>query len=192
MKKNIYLLIFDSYSDWEPSYISVEIARSEKYQLRTAGFTKDPVKSMGGLTVLPDTTIADPDLLNTDMLIIPGGEAWEEKKHREIIPLIKQLAQIGKSIAGICAGTVLLADAGLLDDIKHTSNADFYLKQVSSDYKGEAHYQTTPAVTDGNIITSGGVWPVDFGREIIKKLDLMGSEYTEKWYQLFKNGVWVD
>jgi putative intracellular protease/amidase len=126
------------------------------------------------------------------MIIIPGGSAWEQGKYREIIPLVNELNKQHKSIAAICSGTLLLADAGLLDTINHTSNADFYLKKFSPAYKGVEHYQQQPAVSDKNIITTGGVYPVEFAKEVFTYLKLMDDAVIEKWFQLYKNGVWVN
>jgi transcriptional regulator GlxA family with amidase domain len=190
-KKTIYLFLFDGYSDWEPSYVSVEINKSTTYHLQTFSIDNKPVKSSGGLTIQTDAVLTQVNPVEAEMIIIPGGSAWEQGKYREIIPLINELNKQHKAIAAICSGTLLLADAGLLDTINHTSNADFYLKKFSSAYKGAERYQQQPAVSDKNIITGGGVYPLEFAREIFAYLKLMDDAAIEKWFQLYKNGVWI-
>ena len=127
--KTIYLFLFDGYSDWEPSYVSVEMNKSTTHQLKTFSIDNKPVKSAGGLTIQTDCVLAQVNPIEAEMVIIPGGSAWEQGKYREIIPLVTELNRQHKAIAAICSGTLLLADAGLLDTVNHTSNADFYLKK---------------------------------------------------------------
>ena len=191
IKKTVYLFLFDGYSDWEPSYVSVEINKSTTHQLKTFSIDNKPVKSAGGLTIQTDCVLAQINPIEAEMVIIPGGSAWEQGKYREIIPLVTELNRQHKAIAAICSGTLLLADAGLLDAVNHTSNADFYLKKFSHIYKGAGHYQQQAAVSDKNIITAGGVYPVEFGKEIFSYLELMDNASIEKWFQLYKNGVWA-
>ena len=191
IKKTVYLFLFDGYSDWEPSYVSVEINKSTTHQLKTFSIDNKPVKSAGGLTIQTDCVLAQVNPIEAEMVIIPGGSAWEQGKYREIIPLVTGLNKQHKAIAAICSGTLLLADAGLLDAVNHTSNADFYLKKFSPTYKGAGHYQQQAAVNDKNIITAGGVYPVEFGKEIFSYLKLMDNISIEKWFQLYKNGVWA-
>jgi putative intracellular protease/amidase len=190
-KKTVYLFLFDGYSDWEPPYVSVEINKSTTHQLKTFSVDNKPLKSAGGLTIQADCVLAHLYPADAEMIIIPGGSAWEQGKYREIIPLVTELNGQHKAIAAICSGTLLLANAGLLDTANHTSNADFYLKKLSPTYKGAGRYQQQAVVRDKNIITAGGVYLVEFAREVFSYLKLMDSVSIEKWFQLYKNGVWV-
>ena len=190
-KPTVCLFVFEGFSDWEPSYALSELNRSGEFAVQTFGITMEPVKSMGGLTVMPDTTIDDDALQHAAMLVLPGGEALERNKCREILPMLEKVYENNIPVAAICAATGLLADLGLLDDIKHTSNALLYLKKVSGWYNGEEYYVEENAVADRNIITAGGVYPIEFAREIFKMLELYSCEKIEKWYQLFKNGLWA-
>ena len=125
------------------------------------------------------------------ILILPGGTAWEERKLNEIVPFVHSVKNKNIPIAAIGAATLFLADNGLLDNIKHTSNAREYLQTMSSAYKGSNPYQEVRAVSDNNIITACGIAPIEFAREIFVKLGLYEPPMIEKWFQLFKNGVWV-
>ncbi len=191
-KPTVYLFVYDSFSDWEPAYAIAEINKSGKYTVETFALTKDAVTSAGGLTILPCTDIDDERIKQAAMIIIPGGRALEEKKYGEVMPLVEYAYKNNIPIAAICGATTLLADMGMLDDIRHTSNALVYLKQLSSWYKGENYYLDEKAVTGNNIITAGGVYPIEFAREIFIKLSLYNNDMIGKWYQLFKNGVWVE
>ena len=79
-----------------------------------------------------------------------------------------------------------------MDNVKHTSNALEYLKHMAPKYKGEQKYQSESSVTDRNIITANGISPIEFAREVFKKTKLHNPKDIEKWFQLFKNGIWVE
>lgn len=192
MIKKIYIYLFDGYSDWEIAYLTPELNKSEKHELIYISENADSVISMGGLHVQPSKSLHEIDLEELDLLILPGGELWEKGKPTEIQKLIMDVNASEKPIAGICAATTFLGKLGLLDDIKHTSNDLDYLKAISPEYKGEKHYQNTLAITDKNIITANGIAPIEFAREVFKTLELYDKDSLEKWFQLFKNGIWTE
>ncbi len=37
-------------------------------------------------------------------------------------------------------------------------------------YKGEKYYEMEPVVSDTNLITASGIAPLEFAREVLKKL----------------------
>ena len=78
-----------------------------------------------------------------------------------------------------------LAKAGLLDKVKHTSNALDYLSATG--YKGAKHYVDAPGVRDGNLITASES-PVDFANEIFSCLGIYDDAVLNAWYGLFKTG----
>ena len=194
----VSIFLFDGFADWEISFVTPHIQQSKKYDLVTVSINGQTVKSMGGLHVTPDFKLADMDYENIAMFILPGGDAWERKELREVIPIVHKLVQKKVPVAAICAATTLLADMQLLDSIKHTSNSKQYLIQISPDYKGQENYEgeegySNPiAVTDSNIITASGVVPLEFAREIFKVLKIYDEPTIEKWYRLFKQGIWQE
>ncbi|MFI5153116.1 MAG: DJ-1/PfpI family protein [Chitinophagales bacterium] len=196
--KKVYIFIFDGFADWEIAYATPQLKKCKKYDLATVSLNGENVMSMGGLRVISDYKIADIDYENTAMLILPGGDAWERKELREIIPVIEKLNQKQIPIAAICAATTLLGDMKLLDSIEHTSNSKAYLKGISAQYEGEAKYggqdgySNPTAIRDHHIITASGIASIEFAREIFRVLELFDELTIEKWYQLFKHGVWKE
>jgi putative intracellular protease/amidase len=190
--QNVYIFLFDGYSDWEISYLIPELHKSEKINLRY--FTSDgaTTQSMGGLRVTPDLSLAEVNINDISVLVLPGGEAWEEKKNNAIDELVKDVYSTGNTIAAICAATGYLGQGGYLNKLRHTSNGMDYLKTVAPEYSGESYYVQQPAVTDKQIITATGIAPIDFAREVFLKVNLHNKAYIENWYQLFKNGIWSD
>lgn len=192
MKKKIHVFLFDGFSDWEISYLTPEINKSEEFDLVYFSTNGDPITSMGGLPIQPTQSLGDVKVEDIDMLILPGGTAWEKGENREIEKMTTSLFETGKPIAGICAATTFLGQLGLLNDLKHTSNDLYYLKGIAPQYTGGEHYQNTLAVTDQNVITAKGIAPIEFACAIFKTIGLYSDAKIEKWYQLFKNGIWSE
>jgi len=106
-----YLFVFDGFADWEPASALAELRRTFGFSVQTVGLTRNYVKSMGGLKILPDLLIgeAQPDL--TGILIVPGGDAWMRGEMKEVTGLVKAVTGAGKPVAAIC-GDALLGTCG--------------------------------------------------------------------------------
>lgn len=189
MNKQIYIYLFDGFSDWEIAYLTPELMKHEEIEL--IYFSKDgqPVSSMGGLRVIPGKSLSDIYPEKIDLLVLPGGTAWEKGGNSEINQLVQTLFAQQKTVAAICGATIYLAQQGLLDQLKHTSNDLGYLKWIVPQYKGEANYKNSLAVADQYLITASGIAPIEFAQEIFRKLELREVD-IERWYQLFKNGIY--
>lgn len=192
MKKKIFVFLFDGFSDWEIAYLTPEIKKNDEFDLIYFSQNGDSVLSMGGLRILPDISLKEINLNEVEMLILPGGTAWEKDENDFIDSFAKSLFATGKTIAAICAATAYLGKKGFLNDLKHTSNDLFYLKGIAPEYLGEQNYINSYAVTDKNIITANGIAPIEFAKEIFQQLKLYGDDEIEKWFQLFKNGIWSE
>jgi putative intracellular protease/amidase len=189
MKPKAYLLVFDGLADWEPAHAFCEIRRSDKFEVVTAGFSRDVVTSMAGLRIAPDVAIQDVDLENAAFFMLPGGDMWQEKTHEELHPLLRELHEKGVLIGAICAATLEIARAGLTRGVRHTSNAKSYLQAMVPGYQDGAFYIDELAVSDRNIITASGLGSVDFAREVMLQLRLHGESDTAVWFDMFKHGV---
>jgi putative intracellular protease/amidase len=188
--KKIFVFLFDGYSDWEIAYLAPEIKKNDNFQLKYFSADGGAVMSMGGLKVNPDLALADINSSEIDALIIPGGTAWEKNEIHAIDALVLELNTQNKTIAAICAATTHLARLGLFAETRHTSNDYTYLKFIVPNYSGEENYVNSPAVRDRNLITANGIATIEFARELFAELELFDDVMLEKWYQLFKHGIW--
>jgi len=75
--KAVYVLIVPGFADWEPAHALAELRRHGGYRVEVVGFTTAPVESMGGLLVQPNRTLADVDVTDVAVFILPGGDRWE-------------------------------------------------------------------------------------------------------------------
>ncbi len=105
------------------------------------------------------------------MLLICGGGGLERPDAPDLTGPIRAAHQAGKIVGGICAGTLQLARAGLLDTIPHTSNSKDYL--IPTGYRGAALYRDQkPAVLANRIVTAAGTSPVSFMEHVMEAVGL--------------------
>ncbi|WP_280154674.1 DJ-1/PfpI family protein [Piscinibacter sp. XHJ-5] len=195
MADTVHVYLFDGYADWEPAFAMAGIRNPQfqrepgRWQLLTVGQRAGvAIRSMGGLSVLPDIGLNELHAHDSVLLILPGGPSWVETPdaHQAAMDTASQFLDAGVPVAAICGATAGLARAGWLDDRAHTSNAESYLKGTG--YQGAGHYRDEPAVRVPGLITAGGMAPLEFAREIFAELDLYDDEVLQAWYQLYKTG----
>lgn len=168
--RTAYLFVFDGFADWEPASALAELRRTFGFSVQTVGISRNAITSMGGIKVLPDLRISEAQPGLTNILILPGGDAWMRGEITEVTGLIKRFTDAGRPVAAICAATLPLAHAGLLDDHRHTSNGEGFIPKYVPEYRGQRLYQKVRAITDGNVITANGLAPFSFAAEVFRNV----------------------
>ena len=143
---------------------------------------------MGGLTIIPDMTIEDIQVNKDNVLILPGSDRWSASENFWILEIAKRFLEAGGLVAAICGATVALANMGILDDKKHTSNGAGFLNMFCPEYKGTDNYIDKPAVRDENLITAAATGALEMTRLILEYLDVFGADTLEHWYAYFSTG----
>ncbi|HEY6953482.1 MAG TPA: type 1 glutamine amidotransferase family protein [Bacteroidota bacterium] len=187
---NCYLYVLNTMADWEIAHITAELnsgrfLKNGKATIRKVSKSLHPVTSMGGMSVSVDVKLSDVEFSEGDMLILPGADTWMEEEHHRVIEMVENLIDRGVVVAAICGATVALANAGILNRRKHTSNGKGFLEMMCPEYKGSANYIDSPAVCDGNLITASGLAPLEFTYEIMKRAGVMKEETVTAWYKLY-------
>ena len=143
-QKKVYVYVQDTWSDWEAGYAIAELNtgrffrnKGEHLLVKTVGLTKDPIMTMGGVSITPALTPRAVTVESSAMLILVGGDTWQDPKHQPIVEKAKKLLDAGANVAAICGATSALAEAGLFDQRPHTSNGIEYLKMVAPHYNGD-------------------------------------------------------
>lgn len=191
----IYVYVLDTLADWELGHVISELNSgrffkkdAQRVLLKTVSNSKDPIKTMGGLTVVPDCSIDDIVVSETSVLLLPGADRWKDPKHGTIIKKAAELLAVGAAVCAICGATAALADYGLLDQRRHTSNGPGFLEMVSPGYKGQSFYVDEPSVTDNNLITASSTGALLWAKQIIEHLGVFQSDTLEAWYEYFSTG----
>lgn len=186
-----YLMVFDGLSDWEPGLAVAEINKSNDYHVKTVGFNQDVVITMGGVSIVPDCTLKEINYNDAAILILPGGQLWENDPVIDLFPVVRKFIDLKIPVAAICGPTVFLASHGFVENVKHTSNGKEYLKNLIGEYEGRDLYVNQPSVSDKGIITANGIASVEFARDILDELNIYDEETLKRWYDFFKN-PWLE
>ena len=164
-------ILTEGFADWEIGLLAATARGFYHLDVLHASPGGQPVRSAGGMRVLPDLAIEDIDLGQVDALIVVGGAAWRTKAAPALSGLLKRAHAQGVLLGGICDGTRPLAMSGLLDHTGHTGNSPEGLADTG--YAGRASYWDVPhAVLDNRIVTAPGTAPVSFMAEIMDGLGL--------------------
>jgi putative intracellular protease/amidase len=189
--EEVHLFVLNTMADWEPGFAIAHINRpipgmSSGFRVRTVGLDRTPVRSMGGLTIVPDLSLSEISPSGSAMLILPGADLWSDGSTDPALSMAKEFVAAGVPLAAICGATFGLARAGLLDDRLHTSNEPGWL--ASSGYAGAAHYVQEPAIEDGGVITASVTASLEFARLVLARLGIFSARALEAWYGLYKTG----
>jgi putative intracellular protease/amidase len=189
----VYIYLLNTLADWEISYLTAELNSGRyldktrpPFQIIKIGNTTEPIKTMGGIKITPDESIDYIKFKEDDLLILPGADTWMEEENKKIIDIVSGIINEKVIIAAICGATIALANKGILNNRKHTSNDIEFLKMFCSEYGGKNFYLNQPTVIDDNLITASGIAPLEFSYEVLKRINVMKPETLEAWYQLYK------
>lgn len=191
----IYVYVMDTLADWELGYVTAELNSGRffkegapKVTLKTVSHSKEPVTTMGGMRIVPDCVIADIEVAEANVLLLPGSNTWNDQKHFAIIEKASEFLSIGAMVGAICGATAALANFGLLDERPHTSNGPGFLEMVAPSYKGQSHYLDEPSVVGDNLITASSTGGLLWARQIIEHLEVFEATTLDAWYNYFNTG----
>ena len=135
--------------------------------------TLDPIKTQGGLTLVPDTTLADCPAL--DVICVPGGSGvLDLMDDQEVLAFLRAQSEQARFVGSICTGALVLGAAGLLRGRKATTHwawTDLLVPLGAIPTKGRV-------VRDGKFMTGGGVTAgIDFALTMVA--EIAGQEVAE-------------
>jgi putative intracellular protease/amidase len=189
----VHVALYDGFADWEMGHVMARVNdglwqhEPGRYAVRTVAETAEPIRTVGGLTVVPDPTIDQVTPADSAMLILAGSTVWDQGGNTAWAELAGRFLAAGTPVAAICGATFGLANAGMLDDRPHTSAALEYL-QYAPGYHGTSHYRDERAVLDGDLITAGPADGLEFARLVLLRLGVFTDDVLEAWYQLYNTG----
>jgi transcriptional regulator GlxA family with amidase domain len=126
------------------------------FAVRTISQRGGTVNSRNGLQV-----IADEDFTGTpylDILVVPGGRGAEkvEVKNPTLVDWIRSRFEQVQTLASVCTGAFLLAEAGLLSGLEATTHWK-RIDILQTQYPDVRLLKDRAYVDSGKIVTSGGV-----------------------------------
>ena len=156
------------------------------YRFIEEGFLVDVVTPKGGAfkgkngSGLQNTKkITDVDVEDYDLLYIPGGKAPAElKKNEDALNMVKLFAATGNTIAAVCHGPQVLAEAKLIQGRKIAAWPEIEDEVV----KAGAEYMNEETVVDGQFITAR--WPGDLPMHLKKTLEVLESGVNHRAHRV--------
>ncbi|MFI0089937.1 GlxA family transcriptional regulator [Streptomyces bobili] len=123
------------------------------YRVRTASLDGGAVRTSSGLTLVPDTALADaPD---PHILLVPGGQGTRGPDPR-LTDWLREHGPRAERLVSVCTGAILLAEAGLLDGRRATTHWA-YADTLARDHPAVEVDAEPVYVRDGRVSTSAGV-----------------------------------
>ena len=163
----VYMLLGTGFEETE-AIAPLDLLRRADIPVLTVGVTGKTVFGSHNIGITADITLAEMDLTDMDMIILPGGLGGvaSARASKEALDALKFAWENGKFVAAICAGPTVLADLGITDGRKATC----YPGCESG--MGSANMIPDQAVvTDGKLITGASAGcAVKFGLALIEAL----------------------
>lgn len=167
--KRCIALFNHGWADWEAGFVLATLREYFGFTVGIATPAGVEVTSIGGVRAAADLAFDAVDPVDADLLLVIGSEQWIGTEDPAVTALLRKADAAGLPLGAICAGTLTVARAGLLEDRPHTSNALPFLQARAPAYSGSAHYQDTPrAVTGRNLVTAPGSAPASFAVAVLR------------------------
>lgn len=191
--KTILIYLPKSMADHELGFLlqglSMQKMMSEiKYGVKFVGVSKESVRTIAGMTVLPDCALSEITDDDIAVLVLPGADTWQDNEQEKVLRLAERMLNKGVIVAAICGAVLGLADMGLLDRRKHTTNALDFLTEMSKNYNGKQYYVNELTVKDGNLVTANSAGSLLWARYILEGLNIFSPKTIEAWYNYFLTG----
>ncbi len=182
MKKlNIGILIFDNVEvlDFTGPYevfsrtrtvAGMESRRSDDsapFSVFTVARSSAPIIATGGLKVVPDYSFVDAP--NIDLLVVPGGMGTRPlREDGFVLDWIRGVAAKATQITSVCTGSLVLANAGLLDGRRATTHWGS-LDGLEAVGRGIKVDRESRFVDDGVVTSAGVAAGIDMAFHIVER-----------------------
>ena len=188
-KRKVAILIFDDVEildfcgPYEVFGVTGRHNDSQPFNVYTVAEYPKPIIARNQLSVNPQYTIQD--CPPPDILLVPGGSGTRREMHNQVLlDWIEQCFEHSELLLSVCTGALLLAKAGLLENLAATTHhlSIDLLKEVAPNTEIRAGDRF---VDNGKIILSAGISAgIDMSLYVVGKLlgkttALETAEYME-------------
>ncbi|MFO1239357.1 MAG: GlxA family transcriptional regulator [Sphingomonadaceae bacterium] len=156
----------------EPLRVANRMHGGTPYSWSTASADGLPVRASNGTLVQVDSALGTSS--QTDAVIVCGGIAVAEKLDPVVASRLRRYSRRGVQLGSVCTGSVILADAGLLDGYRCTVHWE-EIDSLAENYAALTVTRSLFEIDRDRFTCSGGTAPLDlmlhfitadFGREL--------------------------
>ena len=173
------IYIFEGMADFEVTLLAHLLVGDSAEEITVVSDALQTICSGSGMMFKAHKTIREVDAEAVKGIIIPGG--WNKNISDDLIKLVQKLDTDNKLIAAICAGPMVLAKAGVLENRCYTTAIVEWKDKHQAFFNIDdpfprQHFRNERVVRDHNIITAKGVAFVDFALEVCDYFRLFKDE----------------
>ncbi|MEM1337223.1 MAG: DJ-1/PfpI family protein [Bacteroidota bacterium] len=162
----------------------MEVFAYAGYKVFTVSATKEPIKSQGILTVVPDYNIEDAP--EADILAFFGGNSSAAFQNEAVIQWVNKQENIDYYFS-VCTGAFVLAEAGILEG-KTATTFHGALDNLESQYPKVDVRRNVRFVDNGKVITTAGISAgIDGALHLVAKLQGVNAAKRTAYYMEYDN-----
>jgi transcriptional regulator GlxA family with amidase domain len=154
---------------WEVLAAWARLWPDDHVEVFTVADRRGPIRCANGLTAVADRSWDDAGPI--DVVVYPGGVGTRAQLGEELVRVrMRRLAASAQIMASVCTGSLVFADAGLLDGRAATTHwaslGDLATLGEGIEVRPEARF-----VDDGDIVTAAGVSAgIDMALHLVARL----------------------
>lgn len=129
-------------------------AGTAAYRVMTLSDQGQDIRCRAGLRVTPDLSLSQCPQL--DLCILPGGEIEQARNNQNLKQWLLNQRQHAKTLASICNGAFILAEAGMLTDLSVTTHWED-APQLQREFTTLSVQANKRFIDHGHTLTTAGV-----------------------------------
>jgi transcriptional regulator GlxA family with amidase domain len=180
MKRNVVILVFDDVEvldfagPFEVFAVADELTDHTLFNTVTVALRPGTVRARNGLKVVADYTLENCPMPH--VIIVPGGAGTRALLHMPaLLEWLRTKARSAEIVMSVCTGALVLAKAGLLDQLSATTHHECFalLRELAP----TANIVETERFTDnGTVLTSAGISAgIDCSLHVVARLAGSGT-----------------
>lgn len=169
--------MLDFAGPFEVFAVANELTGFETFHTFTVAELPGSVRARNGLKVMPDFTVetAPPP----HVLVVPGGAGTRPLLRKPaVLEWIRQRARKAEAVASVCTGALVLAQAGLLNNLRATTHHENFAELAelapNTDIVEDARF-----IDNGQVLTAAGIAAgIDLSLHLVARL--LGDEAARR------------
>ena len=165
--KRVAVLVAEGFEDLE-YWVTVMRLQEEGAEVISVGPDLEPVHGKNALSAQADAKASGVDASELDGIVVPGGWAPDKlRRYPEIISLVREVHETGKTVGIICHGGLVAISAGIVKGVSATGSLG-----IKDDLENAgAIWVDKPAFREGNLVWGRVVPDIPaFCRELVAAL----------------------